>query len=235
MNDDSVLSVITRALVVPSLPRISGSTLHPHDESARSRHERVFDGWAWCASDVLEWRRPAAARQLEKTLAVESDNPPELAFIFHEDADCTFLPRELARFHAKGYGLEEQWALAPYAIDDATDLLYERRVRPRDVLWLAASSLRALVWGLHDWAHFHNHGPFDEPALTELECDLVALEWLRMNRDVAGLEDSDLARVAADLAALSRSRFVAEGRSPPGIDLEALFAARYPVASIRRN
>ena len=235
MNDDSVLAVITRALVVPSLPRIAASILHPHDESERSRHGHVFDGWAWCASDVLEWRRPSAARELEKTLAVESDNPPELAFIFHEAADCTFLPRELARFHAKGYGLEEEWALAPYAIDDATDLLYERRVRPRDVLWLAASSLRALVWGLHDWAHFHNHGPFDEPALTELECDLVALEWLRMNRDVAGLEDSDLARVAADLAALSRSRFVAEGRSPPGVDLEALFAGRYPVANIRRN
>jgi hypothetical protein len=209
--------------------------LHPRDESERSRHERVFDAWAWCASDVLEWRIPATARQLEKAMAVESDNPPELAFVFHKDADCTFLPRELARFHARGYGLEEEWALAPYAIDDATDLLYERRVRPRDVLWLAASSLRALVWGLHDWAHFHNHGPFDEPALTELECDLVALEWLRLNREVAGVDDADVARVAADLAALSRSRFAAEGKAPPGVDLEVLFAGRYPVANIPRN
>lgn len=162
-------------------------------------------------------------------MAVETDNPPELAFVFHENADCTFLPRELARFHAKGYGFEEEWALAPYAIDDATDLLYERRVRPGDVLWLAASSLRALVWGLHDWAHFHNHGPFDEPALTELECDLVALEWLRLNKKVADLTDADLARVASDLALLSRSRFVAEGRAPPTVDLEQLFAAAYPV------
>jgi hypothetical protein len=64
---------------------------------------------------------------------------------------------------------------------------------------------------------------------------MVALEWLRMNREVAGLEDSDLARVAADLAALARSRFVAEGRSPPGVDLEALFAARYPAPRIPRN
>jgi hypothetical protein len=235
VNDDHAAPLITVPLVVPTLPRVKASILHPDDESERSRHERVFDAWAWCASDVLEWRRPAAARELEKTLAVESDNPPELAFVFHEGADCTFLPRELARFHARGYGLEEEWALAPYAIDDATDLLYERRVRPRDVLWLAASSLRSLVWGLHDWAHFHNHGPFDEPALTELECDLVALEWLRMNREVTGLSEADLVRVAADLAALSRSRFLAEGRAAPRVDLDALFAAPYPAERIPRN
>ncbi len=232
MKDDRAIS---QQLLVPSLPRVAASILHPSDATERSRHERVFDAWAWCASDVVEWRRPSSSVVLEKTLAVESDNPPELAFVFHDGADCTFLPRELARFHAKGYGLEEQWALAPYAIDDATDLLYERRVRPRDVLWLAASSLRALVWGLHDWAHFHNHGPFDEPALTELECDLVALEWLRINREVAGVSDADVARVAADLAALSRSRFVAEGRPAPGVDLEALFAGPYPVANVPRN
>jgi hypothetical protein len=232
VKDDGAIS---QQLLVPSLPRVAASILHPHDATERSRHERVFDAWAWCASDVLEWRRPSSSPVLEKTLAVESDNPPELAFVFHDGADCTFLPRELARFHARGYGLEEQWALAPYAIDDATDLLYERRVRPRDVLWLAASSLRALVWGLHDWAHFHNHGPFDEPALTELECDLVALEWLRINREVAGISDADVARVAADLAALSRSRFVAEGRPAPGVDLEALFAGPYPVPNVPRN
>lgn len=108
--------------------------------------ESVFDAWAWCESDVLEWRRPAASRQLDKSLAVDSQNPADLVFVFREGADSTFLPRELARFHAKGYGLEEEWALAPYAIDDATDLLYERRVRPRDLFWLAAPSLRALVW-----------------------------------------------------------------------------------------
>jgi hypothetical protein len=233
VNDDTV---ITRALTVPSLPRIAASILHTKNETARARHERVFDAWAWCASDLLEWRCPIRAVPLERELAVVSDNPPELAFVFHEGVDCTFLPRELAHFHAKGYGLDDaQWALAPYAIDDATDLLYERRVRPRDVLWLAASSLRALVWGLHDWAHFHNHGPFDEPALTELECDLVALAWLRMNRDVAGLDDADVARVGSDLAMLSRARFEAEGRSLPDVDLDLLFASPYPVKAIPRN
>lgn len=162
---------------------------------------------------------------LDKAVAIDSQNPAELVFVFKDDADSTFLPRELARFHAKGYGLEEQWALAPYAIDDATDLLYERRVRPRDLFWVAASSLRALVWGLHDWAHFHNHGPFDEPALTELACDLVAISWLETNRQVIGVDQADLERVAHELASLSRSRFEAEGRAAPTADLDGLFAS----------
>jgi hypothetical protein len=161
-------------------------------------------------------------------LAVDAQNPADLVFVFKEGADCTFLPRELARFHARGYGLEDEWALAPYAIDDATDLLYERQVRPRDLFWVAAGSLRALVWGLHDWAHFHNHGPFDEPAATELVCDLVALAWLRLNRQAIGLDDHDLARVARDLAALSRARYAEEGKHPPVNDVDALFAADYP-------
>lgn len=187
--------------------------------------ERVFDAWAWCESDVLEWRRPAASGQLDKTVAIDSQNPAELVFVFKEGADSTFLPRELARFHAKGYGLEEEWALAPYAIDDATDLLYERHVRPRDLFWVAASSLRALVWGLHDWAHFHNHGPFDEPALTELACDLVAISWLRENREAVGVDDADLERVALALAGLSRSRFLAEEKTAPTADLDGLFVS----------
>ena len=164
------------------------------------------------------------------SIAIDSQNPAELVFVFKEGANSTFLPRELARFHAKGYGLEEEWALAPYAIDDATDLLYERRTRPRDLFWLAASSLRALVWGLHDWAHFHNHGPFDEPALTELASDEVALAWLRLNREAIALDERDLARVASELAALASSRFEAERKRPPVDDLVALFAAGHPAA-----
>jgi hypothetical protein len=187
--------------------------------------ERVFDAWAWSESDVLEWRRPAASSQLDKTVAIDAQNPAELVFVFKDGADSTFLPRELARFHAKGYGLDEEWALAPYAIDDATDLLYERRVRPRDLFWVAASSLRALVWGLHDWAHFHNHGPFDEPAMTELACDLVAISWLHTNREAIGVDDADVARIALELAGLSRSRFEAEEKEAPTSDLDALFVS----------
>lgn len=209
---------------VPSLPRVRLAT---NDED-REREDRVFDAWAWCESDVLEWRTPATSRQLDKGMVIDSANPGDLVFVFHDGADSSFLPRELARLHARGYGLDEQWALAPYAIDDATDLLFERGARPRDVLWLAAPSLRALVWGLHDWAHFHNHGPFDQPALTELACDLVALEWLRLNRETVGVDDADLVRVGAELAALSRSRFEAEGKRAPVADLEALFAGPYP-------
>lgn len=211
-------TTIIKRLLVPSLPR------------ALVVDEGVFDGWAWCASDVLEWRRPATSHQLDKSMAIDSQNPGDLVFVFREGADSTFLPRELARFHAKGYGLDEEWALAPYAIDDATDLLYERHVRPGDMFWLGAPSLRALVWGLHDWAHFHNHGSFEEPALTELACDLIALEWLRTNRETIGLDASDLDRVVHDLAELSRFRFEAEGKPCPVADLAALFAAPYPAA-----
>lgn len=220
--------VVTRTLLVPSLPRISGLTLYPSHEEWRTRHERVFDAWAWCASDYLHWGLPSGGLAFDKEQTLDGSNPAELAFVFHEGAECTFLPRELACFHARGYGLEKQWALAPYGIDDATDELYARGIRPRDALWLAAPSLRALVWGLHDWAHFHNHGPFDEPAMTEFECDMVALEWLRRNQTLVGLSDDEIARVAQSLADLSRSRFATEGLSPPGLDLDALFYGPYP-------
>jgi hypothetical protein len=191
---------------------------------ARVVPERVFDAWSWCASDVVEWRTPRA-RAIDRGGRIDGSNPPDLVFVMH--AECTFLPRELAALHAKGHDLSGEWALAPYAIDDATDLLYERRVRPRDVLWIAAASLPALVWGLHDWVHFHNHGPFDEPAMTELQCDLVALAWLRLNASRIGVSDDDCARVAADLASLSRARFASEGAPPPA-DVERLFAGAYP-------
>jgi len=193
--------------------------------------EGVFDAFGWCASDVLEWRLPAPPRDsLVMSERIGGDNPPGLVFVFRDEAHekCPGLPRELACLHAFGYGLTDEMALAPWAIDDATDLLFEHRARPRDVFWLAASSLEALYWGLHDWAHFHNHGPFDQPAMTELQCDLCALAWLRMNAERIGLDDACLSRVARDLAALSRRRFAEERVAPPTDDLEGLFLGPYP-------
>jgi hypothetical protein len=194
------------------------------------RPRAVFDAWSWCPSDLLEWRRPESDEPHTSTLElhtpIRGHNPPGLVFVMREPAP--FLPSELARLHAFGYGLDEELALAPWAIDDATDLLYEHRLRPRDVFWLAASSLDALVWGLHDWAHFHNHGPFDQPAMTELQCDLIALAWLRANADRIGIRDDVLPDVARDLAALSRSRFAEEGVPPPVEDLAGLFHGPYP-------
>lgn len=184
----------------------------------------VFDAWSWCASDVVEWRTPGS---FDRERAIDAKNPAGLAFVMH--AECTFLPRELACLHVPGYGLRDEMALAPYAIDDATDLLYERRVRPREVFWLAAGTLDALVWGLHDWAHFHNHGPFDDPPSTELQCDLVALAWLRLNAERIGLSETTLARVERELVALSRGRFTEAGREPP-FPLERAFS-RYPTTT----
>lgn len=188
----------------------------------------VFDAWSWCASDVLEWRRPTGAR-LARGGAIDGQNPPGLVFVMRDV--CPFLPSELARLHAFGYGLEGERALAPYAIDDATDLLYEHDERPRDVFWLAAGALDALFWGLHDWAHFHNHGPFDQPALTELQCDLIALAWLRRNAERIDLEDpTALDALAREVARLSRRRFDEEGAACPEMDLDALFLGPYPAS-----
>lgn len=200
---------------------------------------RVFDAWGWCVSDVIEWRRPSDG-PLARGASIDGANPPNLVFVVRAEAapltQRIGLPTELARLHAFGYGLGDELALAPYAIDDATDLLHAHGVPPRDVFWLAASSLDALVWGLHDWVHFHNHGPFDEPALTELQCDLVALAWLRANIGEIGLasttESPTLREVAGELANLSRRRFEQEGLLVTSCDFDALFHEPYPSAPL---
>ncbi len=184
--------------------------------------EGVFDAFAWCESDFLEWRTPAP---LDLETAVDGTNPARMVFVMNQE--CDFLPKELARVHAFGLGLGEEWALAPYAIDDATDELFARRVRPRDLLWLAADNLNALVWGLHDWAHFHNHGPFEERAWTELQCDSAALVWLRLNQAVLGLDDRGWERARREVTAVSIARFAGENKPFPegalsGTSLEAI-------------
>lgn len=209
-------------LDVPAMPRVVA--------------DGVFDAWSWCASTVLEWHGPPATEDRDRLVfqdrRIESANPPGLVFVLRNPTAHDFLPRELARLHASGYGLEDEEALAPWAIDDATDLLYEHRAAPKDVFWLAAPELDTLVWGLHDWAHFHNHGPFDQPAMTELQCDLVALHWLRLNAQAIGLSAAVLERVAGDLAELSRTRFAEERISSPVSDLDALFQGPYPAAPL---
>jgi hypothetical protein len=164
-----------------------------------SRH--VFDAFGWCASDTLEWW----AAKMEMDTPLDGSDPARMVFVLREK--IAWLPCELARFHAFGLGLTDEWALAPYGIDDATDGLYERRVRPRDVFrFLAADNINALFWGLHDWAHFHNHGTF-EPELrqaNEEQCDHAALAWMEMNREAIGLSSDRLAALREEVRA-SRS------------------------------
>jgi hypothetical protein len=165
----------------------------------------VFDAFGWCQSGALEWRAPDGS-----TLSggVSSENPPRMAFVMK--ADVSFLPRELARLHVPGLGLMDEWALAPYGIDDATDELHAHRVPPGDVLWLAADSLAGLFWGLHDWAHFHNHGPFSQRAWTELQCDAAALSWLWSNRTALALDASTWEQARQDVVRIGAARFVEE-------------------------
>lgn len=103
--------------------------------------------------------------------------------------------------------------LAPWAIDDATDLLYETRTPPKSALFLVTTSLSALFWGLHDWAHFHSHGPFEEGerAATELQCDATALVWLRLNAERVGLDEATWERTREATLGLTRARGREEG------------------------
>lgn len=169
----------------------------------------VFDAFGWCASESLEWRRPARSdARWDTTPRVDGTDPARMVFVLR--TACDFLPHELARLHAFGLHLEDELALAPWAIDDATDRLYERGARPSALLWLAADNLNALFWGLHDWAHFHNHGPFERRAWTELQCDASALAWLWLNRRRIGVDDATWTELARQAAALSHQRFASE-------------------------
>jgi hypothetical protein len=172
----------------------------------------VFDAFGWCASDTLEWRRPLETGTLDLHAPVTSANPPGMVFFLRHSDAAPFLPRELAGLHVPGLAAEGEWALAPWAIDDATDLLYAHRARPALHLGLATASLAGLFWGLHDWAHFHNHGPFEERAWTELQCDVTALAWLWKNRGAIGIGEEDWARVRDAALGVGRERFAAEGR-----------------------
>jgi hypothetical protein len=167
----------------------------------------VFDAFGWCESDTLEWRSPGV---FDGSTPIDGSDPARMVFVARP-GKADFLPRELARVHAFGLGLEEEEALAPWAIDDATDALHALRVRPGDALWLAADNLNALFWGLHDWAHFHNHGPFEQRAWTELQCDASALAWLWGNRHAIPLDEGAWERARAQVVELDRRRFEGEG------------------------
>jgi hypothetical protein len=171
--------------------------------------ERVFDGFGWCASDRLEWRCPED--RWDASTSIDGSDPARMVFVMRRDVD--FLPRELARVHAFGLGLAEEWALAPYAIDDATDELFARSVAPGELLWLAADNLNAVYWGLHDWAHFHNHGPFVERAENELQCDVAALAWMWINRDAIGIDVLVWERVRGEIERMIAARFEAEQKT----------------------
>ncbi len=183
----------------------------------------VFDAFAWSRSSRLEWLRPKA---WDKTPVLAPDLPERLLFVFRSDVD--WLPRELACFHAASFGFKDEYILAPYAIDDATDLLYERGVDASAVFFLATDNLNALFWGLHDWVHFHNHGPFEARAWTEYQCDLTALLWLHGNRAAIGLSVSEWEALLESLLPISRARFEAERIAAPELSPDRVFALASP-------
>jgi len=161
----------------------------------------TFDDFGWCPSDVLPWQTPGSGLVLNPFV---DTLPLRMAFVFVREFPA--LPREYAWLHtgrdqATALGLGDAFALAPYALDDATDLLWEAKAPPRTVFSLACDNLNALYWALHDWSHFHNHGPFTDRPSTELQCDVAALAWLWINRDALPLPPAvwdDYRRAALD-------------------------------------
>lgn len=151
----------------------------------------TFDGFGWARGTTLSWRCPLDAPTLNP---LDDQLPLGMAFVLR--APWEAVPTELAwlhtgRAHAATLGLSaDDRALAPYAIDDATDLLFAERRPPAETFWLAADNANALYWALHDWSHFHNHGDFTDRPSTELQCDAAALAWLWINRHAIGLPDA---------------------------------------------
>ncbi len=205
VTPSSPVAPITRRLQTPQVARLVDAA--------------VFDDFAWCESDTLEWRAPRASLDCEAP--VDGADPTRMVFVFHDPRRDDFLPRELARLHAPGLGLVDEEALAPYGIDDATDGLHARRRRPREVFWLAADNLNALFWGLHDWAHFHDHGPFERRAETELQCDATALAWIKVNLALIGLDDVRFEMLRRQVVTVVGRRFAEEKLSWEEAVLEA--------------
>ena len=188
----------------------------------------TFDGLNWHPSTTLTWRCATESLALN---ALDDQMPLGLAFVLR--VPWPSLPTELAwlhtgRAHAAALGITDELALAPYAIDDATDLLYAERRPPAATFWLAADNVNALYWALHDWSHFHNHGEFTDRPATELQCDAAALAWLWINRGAVGLPDAhweELRRGA--LANHEALRAVSTGtRCPPPVMLADAVALR---------
>ena len=172
---------------------------------------RTFDAFAWNASHVLEWRTPGDVVEIN---ALDPDLPLRMAFVLR--APWGDVPTEIARLHVgrAPYHLADEPALAPFGIDDATDQLFFQRRDAHATFWLAADNLNALFWALHDWAHFHNHGEFDERTATELQCDTTALAWLWRNRSVVPIDDETWESVRLQVLAIHERRLV---NDPPGV------------------
>lgn len=166
---------------------------------------------------------------------VTADNPPRMLFVLSPTC-AVELPSESGILHMRELDADSR-VLAPWAIDDATDRLFLASTAPEPIMSLATDSLRGLFWGLHDWAHFHSHGPFERIAETELQCDVAALVWLWEARATFLVDESTYARIVADVLALWQQRFSAEARAhDPAPALEYLVArAGVPRSALPRG
>jgi len=135
-----------------------------------------------------------------------------MAFVFRGASPCAFLPHELARLHVPGLGLADEWALAPYGIDDATDELHARRARRGTRCGSPRRASGRSRGGFTTGRTSTTHGPFTERAWTELQCDAAALAWLWLNRVAVGLGDASWERARGAVVRVAEARFVEEAK-----------------------
>ena len=167
----------------------------------------VLPAYEWTAPRWLDLHVPRGGMDLESRIT--ADNPPRMLFVLA--SHCTLaLPAESGPLHLGTLPADSR-VLAPWAIDAATDLLFETQTPPEELLSLATDSLRGVFWGLHDWAHFHSHGPFERIAETELQCDVSALVWLWEARAELAIDLARYAAVVTDVVGIWEERFRAEG------------------------
>jgi hypothetical protein len=176
----------------------------------------VWDDYGWCPPTFVTVR---TLDSLGGAFAPPSmKNPEDLWFVVKnrpllQASALAPLPLEVGEVHTRMLTQRDEWVLAPYGIDDATDFLWEARVAADDVFELATKSMAGLFWGLHDWCHFHNHGPFIERAWTELQCDLSALAWIL--HQSLGLTDAQKDSLALGARERCQTRFHEEGKRWP--------------------
>lgn len=185
---------------------------------------------------AFEWSTPrwldvCLIDPFDRDSPITADNPPRMLFHVHS-ANTLALPTELGALHLAGLDSDLQ-VLAPWAIDDATDRLFATQTPAEEVLALITDSLRGVFWGLHDWAHFHSHGPFERVAETELQCDLAALAWMWDNREVLTLDAQTMLALATRVAELWRARFRAEERALDATKAWSYLAQRTGLEALR--
>ena len=136
---------------------------------------------------------------------------PASAWCSSSATTCDVLAARARALHAFGLGLDDEEALAPWAIDDATDELYAhaRRAARRPVA-RGRQPERALLGAPRLGALSPPRARSSSGRGPSSSATPAALAWLWANRDAVPLERRCWERLRGEALALSRTRFAAE-------------------------